>query len=45
MKKPGIQICAVIETKMNELINEINKRDSIFESDPLDSEVRILVLS
>ena len=42
MKKPGIQICAVIESKINELIDEINKKDSIIEADPLDSEIRIL---
>ena len=42
MKNPDIQICELIETKMNELIDEINKKDSIIESDPLDSEVRIL---
>lgn len=42
MKKPDIFICEVIENKMNELIDEINKMDSIIESDPLDSEVRIL---
>jgi hypothetical protein len=28
--------------RMNELIDEINKKDSIIEQDPLDSEVRIL---
>ena len=38
----GINICALIETKVNQLIDEINKKDSILESDPLDSEVRIL---
>jgi len=27
---------------MNELIDEINKKDSIIEADPLDSELRIL---
>jgi|SRR4029079_6275346 hypothetical protein len=42
MKRPDIFICEVIENKMNELIDEINKKDSIIESDPLDSEVRIL---
>ena len=42
MKNPDIQICELIETKMNELIDEINKKDYIVESDPLDSEVRIL---
>jgi len=42
MKNPDIQICALIETRMNELIDKINKIDSIIEADPLDSEVRIL---
>ncbi|HKX20560.1 MAG TPA: hypothetical protein VJM74_02690 [Nitrososphaeraceae archaeon] len=42
MKNPDTNICALIETKMNQLIDEINKKDSILESDPLDSEVRIL---
>jgi len=27
---------------MNELIDQINTKDSIIEADPLDSEVRIL---
>jgi hypothetical protein len=42
MKDPNIQICAVIESKINEIIDEINKKDSIVEQDPLDSELRIL---
>lgn len=42
MKNPDIYICAVIESKMNEIIDEINKKDSIIEQDPLDSELRIL---
>ena len=42
IKNPDIQICALIETKMNEIIDMINKKDSIIEADPLDSEVRIL---
>ena len=42
MKKPDINICALIETRMNKRIDEINKKDSIIEADPLDSEVRIL---
>ena len=42
MKNPNIQICAVIETRMNEIIDEINKKHSIIEQDPLDSELRIL---
>ena len=42
MKNPDIQICALIETKMNEIIDKINEKDSIIEADPLDSELRIL---
>ena len=42
MKNPDIQICAVIESKMNEIIDEINKKHTIIEQDPLDSELRIL---
>jgi hypothetical protein len=42
MKKSDIFICEVIETKMNEIIDKINQTDSIFEADPLDSELRIL---
>ena len=42
MKDPNIQICAVIESKINEIIDDINKKDSIIERDPLDSELRIL---
>ena len=42
MKNPTIQICEIIETRMNEIIDEFNKTDSIFEADPLHSELRIL---
>ena len=42
MKNPDIQICAVIESKMNEIINSINEKHYIIEQDPLDSELRIL---
>ena len=42
MKNTEIQICAVIESKMNEIIDEINKKNSIIGQDPLDSELRIL---
>lgn len=41
MKNSEINICAVIESKMNEIINEINKKNTIIEQDPLDSELRI----
>ena len=42
MKNPNVEICSIIESRMNETIQEINKKDSIFESDILDSELRIL---
>ena len=42
MKNPELNICSIIETRMNETIDKINKTDSIFEADPLDSELRIL---
>ena len=42
MKNPNVEICSLIESRMNETIQEINKADSIFESDILDSELRIL---
>ena len=42
MKDPNINICALIETKMNEIIDKINEKDSMLKTDPLDSELRIL---
>ncbi|HEX5893052.1 MAG TPA: hypothetical protein VFY41_09340 [Nitrososphaeraceae archaeon] len=42
MKNPNIQICAVIESKMNEIIDAIKEKHSIIEQDPLVSELRIL---
>lgn len=42
MKNPDIQICTVIESRMNKIIDEINKKHSILEQDPLDTELRIL---
>ncbi|HKQ20954.1 MAG TPA: hypothetical protein VJS91_02850 [Nitrososphaeraceae archaeon] len=42
MKNPDVEICSLIEYRMNETIQEIKKKDSIFESDILDSELRIL---
>jgi hypothetical protein len=44
MKNSDTNICSVIETRMNGIIDKINKTDSIFEADPLDSELRILDL-
>jgi len=40
MKNPDI--CAIIESRMNEIIDKINKKKNIIEGDPLDSELRIL---
>ena len=42
MKNHVNNICAVIEKRINEIIDEINKKDSIIEAGPLDSEVRML---
>jgi hypothetical protein len=42
MKNPDIFICAVIESKMKEIIDEINKKKNLIERDPLDSELMIL---
>jgi hypothetical protein len=42
MKDPNIQICEIIESKMNQIINKINETDSIIEADPMHSELRIL---
>ena len=42
MKNPNVEICSLIESRMNETIQEIKKKDSIFESDIIDSELRIL---
>jgi hypothetical protein len=42
MKYPDVEICSLLESRLNETIHEIMKEDSIFESDILDSELRIL---
>lgn len=42
MKNPNVEICSLIESRINETIQEINKKGSIFESDILDIELRIL---
>ena len=42
IKNPNIYICALIESKMNEIILAINKTYSIFEADKLHSELQIL---
>jgi len=42
MKNPNVEICSLIESRMNETIQEINKTGSIFDSDKPHSELRIL---
>jgi len=41
-RNPSVEICSLIESRMNETIQEINKTNSIFESDKLHVELRIL---
>ena len=43
MKNPDNNICKIIESKMAEILIRIKKTDSIFEMDPLDSQLRILI--
>jgi hypothetical protein len=42
MKNPDIHICDLIESKMNEIIDRVNRIDDAIEADPLHSELRIL---
>ena len=42
MKNPDIQICNLVESKMNEIIDMVNKMDSAIEADPLYRELKIL---
>jgi hypothetical protein len=42
IKNPDNNICKIIEFKMDEILIKIKKTDSIFELNPLDSELRIL---
>jgi len=43
MKNPNVEICSLIEARMSITIEKMNKKDSIIEADPLDSELRILI--
>ena len=43
MKNPDVEICSLIESRMNETIQKINKTDSIFDSDKLHSELLSLL--
>lgn len=38
MKNPDVEICSIPEFRMNETIQEINKNDSVFDSDKLHSK-------
>jgi len=42
MNNPDIQICNLVESKMNEIIDMVNKMDFAREADPLHRELRIL---
>jgi hypothetical protein len=42
IKHPKSEICYLIETRMNEIIQKINESDSIIEADKFRSELRIL---
>jgi hypothetical protein len=42
MKNSNVQICVLIESKMNEIIERVNQTYSIIEADKLHSELRIL---
>ena len=42
MKNSDVEICCLLESRMNETIQEIKKKESIFESNKLHSELRIL---
>ena len=42
MRNPNVEICSLLESRMNETIQEINQTYSIFESDKLHVELRIL---
>ena len=41
-KNPDVEICSLIESRLNETILAINQSYSIFDSDKLHSELRIL---
>ena len=39
MKNPEIDICEVMESKMNDIILKINQTHDVFEADKLHSEL------
>ncbi len=42
MKNPKINICELMESKMNDIILEINQTHDVFEADKLHSELEIM---
>ena len=42
MKNPNIQICDLVESRMNKIILTINETYSVLEADKLHTELRIL---
>ena len=42
MKNPNVQICELMESRLNQIILKINQEHDIFEADKLHSELRIL---
>ena len=42
MKNANVQICELMESRLNEIILKINQSHNIFESDKLHSELQIL---
>ncbi|MGV8107429.1 MAG: hypothetical protein ACP5OH_06635 [Nitrososphaerota archaeon] len=42
MKNPDVEICSLIESRMNNVVLTINQTHDIFEADKLHSELRIL---
>ena len=42
MKNPNVEICSLMKYRMNETIQEIKKKDSVFGADKLHSELRII---
>jgi len=42
MKNPNVQICGLIESRMNEIIDVVNRTDSAIKADKLHCEPRIL---
>ena len=42
IKNPNVQICELMESRLNEIILKINQTHDIFEADTLHSELRYL---